>query len=385
VSFRILDEYRRLPKRPVLSQSFEDDLGKVYRGRNNELPAFFANLTPEGPLRELIAESVQIAPGDAMALLEVVGGDLPGAVEIRVGLDDEGPSADVEEEMSEINSPDSPIDNGLLRFSLAGVQLKFSVLRERDKLVLPVHGKGGEWIVKIDSSRFPHVVENEFAMLEWARAAGFDVPECSLESPESLSPSLRRYANLGRPVLAIRRYDREGDSRIHQEDFAQVVGLRPELKYDHVSYEQLGLLVKGIAGSEPYFEFVRRLAFVMASGNTDAHLKNWSVLYPDRIHAVLSPLYDQVCTIAWPEIRPVLALKFAGSRGLLQVDERSFVRLAEKASEDVSRTLAVMRETFDRMARTWPDLPARRAMASEHAEALREHWSNSPLLKQHRI
>lgn len=385
MAFRIVDEYRRLPMRPVLSQSFEDDLGRVYRGRNHELPAFFANLVPEGPLRELIAESLQIDPGDGLGLLEAVGGDLPGAVEIRAGLEDESSSEDTEDELAEINSPDSPIDPGLLRFSLAGVQLKFSVLRERDKIVLPVHGQGGEWIIKIDSSRFPHLVENELAMLEWARAAGFDVPECSLEPPESLSPVLRQYTSSDRPVFAIRRYDRRGADRIHQEDFAQVVGLRPGLKYDHVSYEQLGLLVKEIAGSDQYFELVRRLAFMVASGNTDAHLKNWSIVYPDRIRAVLSPLYDQVCTIAWPEMKPVLALKFAGSKNLLQIDERSFGRLAEKAGEDSRQTVAIMRETLERLARVWPELPARSVLAPKHEGALREHWTRSPLLRQHRL
>lgn len=381
VSFRIVDEYRHLPERPVLSQSFEDDLDKVYRGKRGELPAFFANLIPEGPLRELIQESLQIPRGDEMALLEAVGSDLPGAVEIRAGSDETELSDESDLEDQGVPLPDAPLEDGLLRFSLAGVQLKFSVLREGDKLTLPVQGQSGDWIVKIDSSRFPHVVENEFAMLEWARSAGFEVPECHLEPSSSLSPALRGHANLDRNVMVIRRYDREGDRRIHQEDFAQVVGLPPELKYDHVTYEQLARLVREIAGPDAYLELVRRLAFMVASGNTDAHLKNWSLIYPDRVRAALSPLYDQVCTIAWPELKPELALKFTGSKNLMQLDERSFERLAAKAGDEAGRTLSTLRDSLKQIALAWRGSIAPAIMPPDHIAALRDYWSRSPLLR----
>lgn len=381
-SFRIVEDYRRLPRRPVLSQSFEDDLSRVYRGRRGELPAFFANLVPEGPLRELIETSLQITHGDEMALLEAVGGDLPGAVELRPGAgepEDAGESS-LDEDLP---PPDGAGESGLLRFSLAGVQLKFSVLREGEKLTLPVRGKRGEWIVKLDSSRFPHVVENEFATLEWARAAGFEVPECHLEPVSALSPPLRGHAHPDGRVLVIRRYDREGGRRIHQEDFAQVVGLPPRLKYDHVTYEQLARLVQGIAGSEAYFEIVRRLAFVVASGNNDAHLKNWSLLYPDGVDARLTPLYDQVSTIAWPELAPELALKLAGLKNFKQVEERSFTHLALTAGSDPVQTLAVLHECLERIAQAWRRSPAPQAMPVSHAAALRDYWASAPLLKRH--
>ena len=382
-SFRMAEDYRRLPRRPVLSQSFEDDPAKVYRGKKAELPAFFANLVPEGPLQELIERSLQIPHGDQMALLEAVGGDLPGAVELRPGVgepEDATGNGHGEEEAPS----DAAAESGLLRFSLAGVQLKFSVLREGEKLVLPLKGRRGEWIAKLDSPRFPHLVENELAVLEWARGAGFDVPECSLEDVSALTPALRGHA--GPPegrVLVIRRYDREGGRRIHQEDFAQVAGLSPRLKYDQLTYEKLARLVQGIAGPAAYVEFVRRLAFVVASGNADAHLKNWSLVYPDGIEARLSPLYDQVCTIAWPEMAPELSLKLAGLKSLKQVDERSFRRLAESAGNDPGQTLAVLHECLERIARAWRESVAQDIMPPAHAALLREYWAGVPLLRRH--
>lgn len=381
IAFRISEEYRRLPVRPILSQSFEDDLTRLYRGRRGELPPYFANVTPEGALRELIAQTLQIAPGDEMSLLEAVGGDLPGAVEVRPGSGEVEVSSEIDPEETGDPRPDAPVDDNVLRFSLAGVQLKFSVLREGEKLTLPVRGQSGEWIVKIDSSRFPHVVENEVAMLEWARAAGFDVPECSLEPAASLSPALSGYVAPESRVLVIRRYDREGHRRIHQEDFAQVAGLPPRLKYDQITYEQLALLVREIAGEDAYLEFIRRLAFVVASGNTDAHLKNWSLIYPDGVNAELSPLYDQVATIAWPELEWELALKLAGMKSLLQIDGKLFAKLASKAGGDVDQTMDVLQESLKRFALAWRDSIAPEILPPDHAAALREYWSRAPLLR----
>jgi serine/threonine-protein kinase HipA len=380
VSFRFSEEYRRRGWRPVLSQSFEDDLEKVYHGKRPELPAFFANLVPEGPLRELIEASLEIAPGDDLALLAAVGQDLPGAVEIQTG---EGDAEEFEtngDEPSVEGPSESEVDEPGFRFSLAGVQLKFSVLREGERLVLPVHGQQGEWIAKLDSARFPELVANEYATLEWARGAGFDVPECYVQPASALSTSLRAYATPGTNVLVIRRYDRDGTARLHQEDFAQVTNLQPRRKYDQISYEQCAALVRQIVGEEAYLEFVRRLAFMVASGNEDAHLKNWSLLYPDGIRAQLSPLYDQVCTIAW-ELKRSLALRFSGRKQLLEVDEKAFLRLAEKVGADGERTLATVRETLQQIAEAWRASNIQGLLPAAHGEALLEYWKGSRLLR----
>jgi len=382
VTFRFQDDYRTLGHRPVLGQSFEDDLTRPYRGKRGELPAYFANLVPEGPaMRSLIENSLQIPSGDDLALLAAVGQDLPGAVVIASTDNPAEAPGESDADVRLDDWSDAEAEEPVLRFSLAGVQLKFSVLREADKLVIPAHGRRGDWIVKLDSSRFPRVVENELATMEWARAAGFDVPECHLQTVSSLAPALRSYARPETSVLVIRRYDREGSRRIHQEDFAQVVSLPPRLKYSQISYEQCAALVRQIVGEEGYFEFIRRLAFVIASGNTDAHLKNWSLIYPDGVNAKLSPLYDQVCTIAWDELPRVLALKLSGKKNLLQIDEKAFARLAEKARMDAGRTVSVLRDSLARMAEAWKAARIEQLMPPEHALALRAYWEDAPLLK----
>lgn len=368
VSFRFIEEYRNKSGRSVLGQSFEKDIERIYRGKRNELPAFFSNLLPEEPMRGIIEGALDVRPNDDMSLLEAVGCDLPGAVEIAVWDKD-------------CREKEDKAETSLLRFSLAGVQLKFSVLREAEKLTLPLHNQRGDWIVKLDSARFPRLVENEFAVLEWARGAGFEVPDCYVQPSSTLAPTLQSYAIPETNVLVIRRYDRDGARRIHQEDFAQVASLPPRLKYDQISYEQCALLVHEIVSEEAYFEFVRRLTFMVASGNTDAHLKNWSLIYKDDINASLSPLYDQVCTIAWSDIPRALALKFSSKKNLLQIDEDAFVRLAAKSSMSEERTLSVMRDALQRIAASWQGSSIDRLMPPDHAAVLREYWESSRFLK----
>lgn len=383
VAFRFADDYRRLVRRPVLSQSLEDDLEKTYRGKRRDLPAFFANLVPEGHLRELIEESLGLDRGDDLGLLAAVGYDLPGAVDISPaeveafahgenGVDEAAPSRLDENE----REPS-------LRFSLAGIQLKFSVAREFEKLTLPAHGVRGEWIVKLDSPRFPNVVENEYATLQWARTAGFSVPECHLLPISALAAELRAYAASGTHVLVVKRYDREGGRRIHQEDFAQVTGLQPARKYDHVTYDQCAALISKIVGLSAYFEFIRRLIFVVASGNSDAHLKNWSLLYPNGVEPELTPVYDQVSTIAWPDVTRELALKLGGVKAMLQIDEAAVRRLAGKAGCDANETWKVAKDTIISIADSWRPSNASDVMLKEHAAALRDYWLRAPLLRAH--
>jgi serine/threonine-protein kinase HipA len=382
VTFRFAEEYRRRIRRPVLSQSFEDDLLRIYRGKDRELPAFFANLVPEGHLRDLIEQSIGLERGDDLGLLAAVGFDLPGAVDIQPLAVNGDAIYENGEEPLPVRLDEDDKEPGL-RFSLAGVQLKFSVAREFEKLTLPAHGKRGEWIVKLDSPRFANVVENEFAILEWAAVSGFDVPERSLISVTSLADELRAYATVGTHVLVVRRYDRQRDRRIHQEDFAQVTSRRPSKKYDHITYEQCAALANRIIGADAYYEFVRRLVFVIASGNSDAHLKNWSLLYPDGISPVLTPLYDQVSTIAWPEVTRELALKLAGVKPMLQIDEAAFARLADRAQADRMKTIVTVKETVARVADAWLTAGVTDVLPQKHVATLREYWSRAPLLKGH--
>ncbi len=95
----------------------------------------------------------------------------------------------------------------------------------------------------------------------------------------------------------VRREDRV--RRIHQEDLCQALDLPPQAKGERhrgvttaLLSEQLAAL--GVAGADRFFE---ALVFNWATGGSDAHAKNYSILL-GRQRQVLAPLYD--LTSAFP-------------------------------------------------------------------------------------
>lgn len=348
VELRLLDSYRDTVPRPVLGQKFEDDLERAHRSRRRGgLPDFFANLIPEGRLREVIEQAAGVESGDDLELLSFVGRDLPGAV--VVGAVEEATESPPGQPEEEATAEEALASTDALRFSLAGVQLKFSMIRDADKLTLPARDAGGAWIVKIDSPSFPRLPENEYAMLKWAEAAGFEVPECHLHDSSELAGLPGRLAPTGSRLLAVRRYDRSPEGRIHQEDFAQAVGLPPARKYDQITYDAMARLIRRFVDDAAVDELIRRLAFVIACGNNDAHLKNWSLVYPDRVRAEWSPLYDQVATVAWEAPDRALALQLGAVKEFGRLDRAVLERFADRAQVDRRRVLNLVERTLDRL------------------------------------
>jgi len=96
-------------------------------------------------------------------------------------------------------------------------------------LTIPAEGIGGSWIVKLPSMRFDGVPENEWAMMELARAIGIEVPEVGLIPVGEIGDLPEDVLRLGGNALAVKRFDRgESNRQVHIEDFAQVFGLYPE-------------------------------------------------------------------------------------------------------------------------------------------------------------
>lgn len=308
--FRLAHDYVSDPHRAILGLRFEEDPQASLRA-NMRLPPWFSNLLPEGRLREMIARQRGVSPEREMELLAEVGQDLPGAVKV---LPSDGELPDSDPPPRKLVAQTSAATTAGWRFSLAGVQLKFSMLKRRDHFVAPARGRGGEWIVKLPDATFSHVPQNEMAMMTLAGRCGIRVPETRLvhrdeieDVPDRLWPSNEVYA------YAVRRFDRDpAHGRIHMEDFAQVRGFYPDKKYEGNSETLAKLIYRG-SDVDSLLEFVRRLTFHILIRNGDAHLKNWSLLYLDRRRPALSPAYDLVST--WPYEGPddhSLGLKLQG-------------------------------------------------------------------------
>jgi serine/threonine-protein kinase HipA len=356
--FAFEQDYIDDPQRPTLSLSFKGSTGGLvtnFRPVGRRVPVFFSNLLPEGHLRDYLARRADVNPEREFFLLAVLGADLPGALVIA-------PEGDERRSESDHDDDDPRRDDGRsgekpLRFSLAGVQLKFSAVMEASGgLTIPAGGMGGSWIVKLPSARFVAVPENEFAMLELARRVGIPVPENKLVDVAGIKGLPEQAHTVGGRALAVKRFDRlpEG-TPVHMEDFAQVFGEFPNNKYRFHSYANIAAVLWAEIGEDAVIEFVRRLVFSVVIGNADMHLKNWSLLYPDRRRPALSPGYDFVATLSYIP-GDTLALSFGDSRSLSEITPEQMRRFADAARIPVSPLWKIAVETAERTAESWKSL-----------------------------
>jgi serine/threonine-protein kinase HipA len=376
------DDYADAVHRPVLSLSFYDENRSLITEPEQvqaKVPPFFSNLLPEGRLREYLAEVAGVKEAREFFLLWLLGTDLPGAVIVQ---ESEGtalpPTDDAEIEEAKEKRPER-----ILRFSLAGVQLKFSAIGTPGKqLTIPVEGRGGAWIIKLPSPRYSLVPENEFSMMKLAGVVGIDVAEVGLVPTNQIEGLPPEFANENANSLYVRRFDRTADGgRIHIEDFNQIYHQFPHDKYKHYSYTNMTRDISNFVGSEAAVEFIRRLIFNAAIGNADMHLKNWSVLYPDTRTPQLAPGYDFVSTIAYIKDRK-MALSVAREKDTQELDKPLLERFAVKAGLPKHMVVETALDTAEKTVRAWSQIASDLPLQKQVRENIEEQLGYVPLTKQ---
>ena len=358
------------PQRATLSLSFKDPFGHLITDippTRTWAPPFFANLLPEGPLREYLARAAGIDPRQEFPLLATLGQDLPGAVSVVPVGGGQDPvirtgAHQSRHRLRDRGTPDAafepmPAPFPALRFSLPGVQPKLSAtMSASDRLTIPAGGVGGSWIVKFPSAAFPGLPEQEHSMMTLAGRVGIDVPQTRLVSVDSIE-NLPRGMGLRRgQALAVRRFDRMDDgTRVHVEDFAQVLGAHPEQKYVKAGYRDIVEVIGREVGDDAVAEFIRRLVFCVLIGNGDAHLKNWALIYPDRRAPALAPAYDLVSTLPYLD-DDRMALRWVDEvHRFGDLSEELLARLAAKARLPRKPVVMAARETVGRFREVWGD------------------------------
>jgi serine/threonine-protein kinase HipA len=279
---------------------------------------YFDNLLPDSDaIRRRIAERFRTGSTDPFDLLKAVGRDCVGAVQLLgedeepVGFDRvEGrplTDEDIErhlvgtvtlEPFGALHEPDDDF-----RISLAGAQEKTALLRWEGRwqisrgatptthiLKLPLGLVGGR------RADFTTSVDNEWLCMRLLKAYGMPVAEVDI-------------ATFGQQrVLVVERYDRRvapGGQwllRLPQEDFCQIEGVSPRLKYES----------QGGPGLMELFTTIRQSVRAEADMRTlmasqvlfwllrapDGHAKNFSVHILPQGRFQLTPLYDVMS--AWP-------------------------------------------------------------------------------------
>ncbi|MBP6985538.1 MAG: type II toxin-antitoxin system HipA family toxin [Alphaproteobacteria bacterium] len=124
-----------------------------------------------------------------------------------------------------------------------------------------------------------NIVVWEAVILSLAEKAGIKVPKHRLE------------IILEKPVLIIRRFDREGGNRIPFLSAMSMLGAHDNEQHSYLEMVY-ALAQNGAAPEEDMKELWRRIVFTIMVSNTDDHLRNHGFVYERYKGWRLSPAYD---------------------------------------------------------------------------------------------
>jgi len=174
------------------------------------------------------------------------------------------------------------------RISVPGVQPKLSLHLEKGDTSgnrrLTLVGLEGDYILKPQTPQWPNLPEAEHFTMLFARLCKIDTAEFGLIALKS-----------GEHAYITRRMDRSKNGMLHMEDFCQLTNKLTSQKYNG-SMEQVGKALRQYS-SAPGLDAVRLLEltlFCYLTGNSDMHLKNFSLMRLKNGNFELTPAYDLV-------------------------------------------------------------------------------------------
>ena len=272
--------------------------------------AFFSNLLQENDQLERVIAREGLDRGDMVGLLAHVGADCSGSVSVlredhppikRPGSLSQDYDALSEEDFADLVlrlAQGHPLPAEMRDPSpVAGFRRKISLAAlPGDCFGLPKAGSGAPTthILKIPDPDHRHEARHEAFATALAQQAGFNVGDCIAGEVE------------GQDVLLITRFDRlvveDQVYRVHQEDFAQALGLPAELKYERRGrvgrrFDAAAIARVLNATDRPALareQFLRMTLFNLLIGNNDNHAKNHGLLHVPAQAPVLAPFYDLV-------------------------------------------------------------------------------------------
>lgn len=337
---------------PVSEYSFSPEETKI----------FFEGLLPEGFARKSVAEWIHASEEDYLTILETLGAECLGA--IRIAQDSEFMSGYEKLSMEEVKALAA---EGVSKSTELVTQAHLSLTGASGKVGLYYDDDTDSWymphgdapsthIVKQSHVRLSGIVTNEQLSLQAASELGIEIPESSI-------------INIGdgrddEILFATKRYDRiinceskmvDGlrcPFRLHQEDFAQAMGIPAQGKYEKGEKGYLGEMFRIIRSScaDPITDQLKLwdiLVYDFLVGNTDNHIKNLSLIYSADLRSIrLAPAYDIVSTAIYQGSSREMAIGIGGERNLDMISRNNFEEAADEAG--INRKTAMKR--FDVIA-----------------------------------
>jgi serine/threonine-protein kinase HipA len=307
------------------------------------LHPFFEHLGPEGWLRGRQARAGGTADQDDFGILLNYGADCIGAVGVRPD-DDHVP---------EVRKEPETIDEAAVvpGRTLSGVQKKLLAYHDGTGFHPAVKlDDPATHIAKFNREDLPSLVLNESSTLQLGREV--------LGSGEITKADRGQLRGFDGIALLVERFDRDGEERLRLEDFAQILskprGRDFNGKYQS-SYEEAATVVEKHSARSRidlarYFNLV---VFNFVVGNADAHLKNFSLLErPEGLR--LSPAYDLVNTIVYPDLERSAALEIGGRKRSFEEIDRT---LLENFGRDIALPERAVKRAIDDLTKRFASAP----------------------------
>lgn len=339
---------------------------------------FFEGLLPEGFMRRTVAEQNRADDGDYLSILEMLGAECLGAVRIK------GPDFRLVEPSYRRLDPSTMYKlaaEGATRsadlvveahLSLTGASGKIGAYKDdKGEWYLPVGSAPSTHILKQSHIRYDNIVQNEQLALRTARLLGIEVPGSEIvvadKDPGAGTEGARALTE--NVLLATERYDRTFSGaadtidglrcplRLHQEDMGQALGIPASGKYERPGEEHMKKMFELLRrySADPIEDQLKlwnMIVFHALVGNTDGHIKNFSLLYDRSLKSVrLAPAYDIVSTVLYGTHSTEMAFSIGGEIEWGKMSRKCF----EEACRDIGLSKKLFMAEFDHMAGSFED------------------------------
>ncbi len=243
------------------------------------------------------------------------------------------------------------IDSTKEGFTVPGVQKKLSLHLSKDdnpRLTLVNYPTG--YILKPQTDEYAALPEMEYLVMQMAEASGIKtVPYALLRLPSQDNAF----------AYITKRIDRANNQMLAMEDFCQLDGRLTEDKY-RGSYERCGKIISkySFANGLDMTELYLRIVFSFAVGNSDMHLKNFSLIETEEKsnEYVLSAAYDMLSTnVVIPADKEQLALTINGKKQNIRRKDffvfAETIGITEKSSEKMIEKIVKLKDKYISMCR----------------------------------
>ena len=336
--FSYMDEYLDEANAVPVSISLPLQRERFSAGQTRQ---FFEGLLPEGFTRRSVAQWLHLDENDYLSILYQLGRECLGAVRVLK----EGETQAASYEMITKQQVKALAAEGAQKSAEIVSKSHLSLTGASGKVGLYYDTAGNQWYLPQGTAPSTHIVKQSHVRLEGIvtneQLSMMTAAKCGIEVPESFIIDLGSGED-NEVLYATRRYDRtfEGAAdtisgllaplRLHQEDFSQALGISSANQYEkeHTGYMRRMFELLRQFSSNPIVDQGKLwdiIVFCYLLGNTDAHVKNFSLLYGRDLRSIrLAPAYDLVSTTVYESSTREMSFYIGNDLLIDEITETSF-------------------------------------------------------------